>query len=77
MAYYVAVDIGCIECGETSAVLGIFESEVDANEACDEHSKRQEEHWGGQHYFEVFGVPRISKVIRQEYGGMFNRANEE
>jgi hypothetical protein len=31
--YYVAVDIGCIECGESTAVLGIFTHEKDAEAA--------------------------------------------
>lgn len=64
---YVAVDIGCIECGEPSAVLGVFTDENRAQRVCDEHEERQTANWGGQHYFEVFEVDEIDKGIRIEY----------
>ena len=37
---YVAVDIGCIECGEESAVLGVFTDKAKAREVLDEHWDR-------------------------------------
>jgi hypothetical protein len=56
--YYVAVDIGCIECGESSNVLGIFDDESSAQKACDEASDIQAKNWHGQHNFEVFRVDK-------------------
>ena len=64
---YVAVDIGCIECGESSAVLGIFTDKNKAWDVLDEHEKRQGEHWRGQHYFDVYEVNEIDQEIRIEY----------
>lgn len=64
---FVAVDIGCIECGEESAVLGVFTSEEKAVEVLKEHYVRQEEHWHGQHSFEVFEVDGVDVVCRREY----------
>lgn len=60
MPYFVAVDIGCIECGEGSDVLGIFTSESKAEEIAESARKKQKEDWHGQHSFEVFEVPEIT-----------------
>jgi len=35
MTIFVAVDIGCLECGEESCVLGLFRTHTDAQNACD------------------------------------------
>jgi len=64
---FVAVDIGCIECGEESAVLGVFTSEKVAEEVLWEHQKRQDENWRGQHSFECFEIDGIDVVHRCEY----------
>lgn len=54
---YVAVDIGCIECGEYSFVLGVFTRAEDAHAICKEWKDLG---WrGGQHSYEVFEVPEI------------------
>ena len=65
--YYVAVDIGCIECGEDSAVLGIFTSLEVANTVCNDHGERQAKSWHGQHCFEVYEVEKIDQIIRKDY----------
>lgn len=51
---FLAMDIGCIECGESSKVIGLFATEEQAQEACDKAAKEQEENWRGQHSMEVF-----------------------
>lgn len=51
---FVAVDIGCIECGEDSDVLGIFTTKEQAEKACNEAGDKQSKNWRGQHNFEVF-----------------------
>lgn len=53
---YVVVDIGCIECGEASAVLGIFDSKNKAEEISKKYDEIQEKNWTGQHYFKIFEV---------------------
>jgi len=51
---FVAVDIGCIECGEDSAVLGVFTSRSRARRVADKARAAQQENWHGQHDFRVF-----------------------
>lgn len=48
---YVVVDVGCIECGEESAVLGIFTDKKKAEETMKKCEEYQSAHWMGQHYF--------------------------
>lgn len=69
---YVAVDIGCIECGEKSNVIGIFTSEEQAQKICSEYEKRQRKHWSGDHYFEVFSISGIDEPVPIEYTGGFD-----
>ena len=51
---FVAVDIGCIECGEDSNVLGIFTTKEQAETACGAASDKQVKNWHGEHRFHVF-----------------------
>ena len=53
---YVVLDIGCIECGEASSILGIFDNKKKAEEVKNKYSKIQSNNWTGQHYFEVIKV---------------------
>jgi hypothetical protein len=65
--FYVAVDVGCIECGEYSNVLGIFTTESKAQEVVDDHCNRQKDNWCGEHSFKVFEVEQIDEIKRVEY----------
>jgi hypothetical protein len=58
--YYVAVDIGCLECGEDSAVLGIFTERAHAEAALQDAWTKQEATWRGHHAFEVFAVEAMN-----------------
>lgn len=51
---YLAFDIGCIECGEESAVIGVFDTEAEAKAACAIAKDEQKKNWRGQHSMEVF-----------------------
>jgi hypothetical protein len=52
---YLAMDIGCLECGEPSKVLGVFDDVQDAAALCGEWEKVG---WrGGQHIYHVFELP--------------------
>jgi hypothetical protein len=53
---YIAMDIGCIECGEPSGIVGVFDDEVEATAACNLATEKQAEDWHGQHHFEVFDI---------------------
>lgn len=65
--YYVALDIGCIECGEDSNILGIFTNKKRAEEVIKDHENRQKENWSGQHYFDVVEIEEIDKEYPVEY----------
>ena len=53
---WMVFNIGCIECGVSSAVVGLYETECEAAAVADACEK--ELHWreGGQNSFEVFNL---------------------
>ena len=53
---WLAFDIGCIECGEASAVIGIYATPQEAQAACDDAAEEQARNWHGQHSMEVFDL---------------------
>lgn len=53
---WLAFDIGCIECGEPSAVVGVFDTRDGAKAAAKEARERQAADWHGQHEFAVFDL---------------------
>lgn len=57
---WLAFDIGCIECGEGSDVIGLYETEEAATAACDDARKTQGEDWNGQHHMEVFDLDAVN-----------------
>lgn len=64
---YVALDVGCIDCGESSSVLGVFTAPDKALNVCMEHTERQKKNWHGCHSFEVHGIEDINIENRVEY----------
>ena len=66
MRKYIVVNIGCIECGVSSNIVGVFDDDIKANEIAaklnDTHAWRE----GGQNSFEVFAMPELN-VINEEY----------
>jgi hypothetical protein len=63
---YIVVNIGCIECGVSSDVVGIFADKKRANDvanACDDKYNWRE---GGQNVFEVFELPE-PETINPDY----------
>lgn len=63
---YILVNIGCIECGVPSNIVGIFDNEERAKELekqCDEKYSWRE---GGQNSFEIFKEPEVN-IINSEY----------
>ena len=57
---FVAVDIGCIECGIPSAVLGIFIEQPRAEEACRVAANAPGKY--GQHNYAVYPVAALDTV---------------
>lgn len=65
--YYVVVDIGCIECGEPTNILGIFTDKDKALGILTHFSSLQAAHWHGQHSFELFECEELDKVYPVDY----------
>ena len=56
MKRWLAFDIGCIECGESSRVIGIFKTKAEAEAVAAEADGIQAQNWTGEHSFRVFEV---------------------
>jgi hypothetical protein len=63
---WLVMDIGCIECGVSSKIVGVFADKAKADEiaaaCCKTHYWRD----GGQNAFEVFEIP-APEVMDAEY----------
>lgn len=60
-AEWLVFDIGCIECGEESRVVGVFAAEEKAKQAAeaytDPESRWGRPEWHGEHSVAVFPLP--------------------
>ena len=67
MAKYMVFNIGCIECGVSSNVVGLFTDKAKADELA--HTLHDTHGWreGGQNAFRVFELPEQDGVITEEY----------
>jgi hypothetical protein len=63
---WILVNIGCIECGVSTQIVGVFSDEAKAEALRDELSKSHDWREGGQNSFEVFPMPKID-VVNPEY----------
>lgn len=72
--YFIIVDVGCIECGEQTEILGIYQSKSAAKKAFGRFAKeRKIEKWeprGG--FLEVLGLYKKSKSTFIGGCGYFN-----
>jgi len=66
MKKYILVNIGCIECGVSSNIVGVFDNEEKANKLAKEFDEKFGWREGGQNSFEVFEMPELN-VINVEY----------
>jgi hypothetical protein len=63
---YILVNIGCIECGVSSNIVGVFSDEQTAEEMqafCEAEFNWRE---SGENHFEIFEMPEID-TINPEY----------
>jgi hypothetical protein len=63
---WVVVNIGCIECGVSSAIVGVFPDKDRAEKIASFLDKRLPWRRGGENSFEVFELPQPG-VIADEY----------
>lgn len=62
---FIVVNIGCLECGVSSNIVGVFDDQAraDAEAArCDKNFGWRE---GGQNSFEVFPMPEMNPVAEE------------
>ncbi len=58
MSRYLVMNIGCIECGVSSDVVGVYDSEDEANRVSQVCSDKLSWREGGQNAFEVFDLQK-------------------
>jgi hypothetical protein len=58
--YYVVVDIGCLECGESSMVIGIFTEIEKAKKAKLNHKSK------AHNVVEIYPIPELDKIVNIE-----------
>lgn len=63
---WIVVNIGCIECGVSSNVVGVFSDENRATAIAEQFGKKYDWREGGQNSFEVFPMPEL-EVVNAEY----------
>jgi hypothetical protein len=63
---YILVNIGCIECGVSTQIVGVFRDESNANKLRDILAKTHNWREGGQNSFEVFQMPELD-VVHPDY----------
>lgn len=63
-ARWMAWDEGCGECGEASGVVGLFDTEAEAQAASIAAEERQADDWHGHH---VFMVVDLANPVMSEY----------
>lgn len=59
---WLVMNIGCIECGVSSAIVGVFADNEKAEAIAAECDKKFGWREGGQNAFEVFDIPEAEKV---------------
>ena len=62
---WIVVNIGCIECGVSSEIVGIFDNQERANSIAKEFNKTFSWRQGGQNYFEVFPMPAVNEIAEE------------
>jgi hypothetical protein len=68
---YVVVRIGCIECGVSSDVVGVFETRDEADKVCDSQPSTWDSE-GGDGYHHVF-----ERVIGVNHPNKYDRSSSE
>lgn len=59
---YLVMNIGCIECGVSSKIVGVFASEEKAKTVAEDCSYNHNWREGGENAFEVFELPEPENI---------------
>lgn len=66
MSGYIVVNIGCIECGVSSAVVGVYADKAEAERVAEVLGDKMGWRQQGQNAYEVFPLPDLG-VVADEY----------
>ena len=62
LSTYLVFDIGCLECGEPSSIVGFADDMGEAKTMADEARVKQEACWEGQHSFQIFDTRNHQRI---------------
>jgi hypothetical protein len=65
--YYVVLDLGCAECGESSNILGIFTSIEQAEKAVDEYKEKNRLDEYSDHEFFIYKIDQLDKIYHNSF----------
>lgn len=63
---WIVINIGCIECGVSSNIVGVFDDIEDAENVAEACTERYDWREGGQNSFEIFELPAPG-IVDKEY----------
>ena len=69
---WLVMNIGCIECGVSSGIVGVFADKTTADSVADQCTDKLFWREGGQNSFEVFELP-APEIIAEEYKTACNK----
>ncbi len=67
---FLVFNTGCIECGVSSNVVGIYDTQKEADEVCEKCSDELSWRESGQNRYEVFD---LSAPMAEEYAKVLNK----
>ncbi len=62
MKYFIVVNIGCLECGVSSNLVGVFDSEEKAVKVAKKCQKKYDWRGGGDNAFKVYELHELNKL---------------
>jgi hypothetical protein len=67
---YIVVNIGCIECGVSSNIVGIFDDKELADTIADKLCSTMGWRDNGQNDYEVFEMPEVNTITEEYISGL-------
>ena len=62
MDLWIVFNIGCLECGVTSNIVGVYDDKEIADAVADKCYSKYDWREGGQNAFQVFKMPEVNKL---------------
>ena len=66
---YIVVNIGCIECGVSTNIVGVFDDKKKAESIVAQCDKKYNWRESGENAFEIFEMPELN-IVNTEYEGV-------